>query len=202
MMKKNSIAIFDSGFGGLTAMRHIRALLPQENIIYFGDTARLPYGNKSPETLFNYCVENVSFLLEQQIKVLVIACHTACTTALERLKDKYPIPIIGIMEQGIEEVIHSTRTQKIAIIGTRTTIASNVYQQRIKEKLPSAEIHALACPLFLPWSKKAFAIIPSLHSLSKNTFPLCKIQTSIPFCSDAPIILYYNLSYAKNSAMQ
>src|SRR5580704_14660401 len=100
--KSYSIAIFDSGFGGLTVMRHIRALLPKENILYFGDTARLPYGNKSPETIFNYCVENVSFLLQQKIKILVIACHTACTTALARLKQRYSIPVIDIMEPGIE----------------------------------------------------------------------------------------------------
>jgi glutamate racemase len=190
-MKRNSIAIFDSGFGGLTAMRHIRALLPQENIIYFGDTARLPYGNKSPETLFNYCVENVSFLLEQQIKVLVIACHTACTTALGRLKDRYPIPIIGIMEQGIEEVVQSTRTQKIAIIGTRTTIASHVYQQCIREKLPSAEIHAIACPLFVPLVEEGFCDHPIAALIVKEYFsPLQNsgIDTLLLGCTHYPLL--------------
>ena len=149
-LKSYSIAIFDSGFGGLTAMRHIRTLLPKENILYFGDTARLPYGNKSPDTIFNYCVENVSFLLKQKIKILVIACHTACTTSLHRLKQHYSIPIVGIMEQGIEEVVRATRSQKIGIAGTRTTIASHVYQQHIQDLLPAAEIHAIACPLFVP----------------------------------------------------
>jgi glutamate racemase len=149
-LKSYSIAIFDSGFGGLTVMRHIRTLLPKENIHYFGDTARLPYGNKSPETIFNYCVENVSFLIQQKIKILVIACHTACTTALQRLKQHYPIPIIGVMEQGIEEVVRATRSQKIGIAGTRTTIASRVYQKHIQDLLPTAEIHAVACPLFVP----------------------------------------------------
>src|SRR5258708_39332219 len=95
-MSNSSIGIFDSGFGGLTVMKAIQALLPHENILYFGDTARLPYGTKSRETVLRYSIENTSFLIQQGIKALVVACHTACSFALEELQQKFDIPIIGV----------------------------------------------------------------------------------------------------------
>ncbi len=145
-----SIGIFDSGFGGLTVMKAIQSLLPHENIIYFGDTARLPYGTKSRETIQRYSLENASFLIQQGIKVLVVACHTACSFALEELQQKFEIPVIGVTTPMIEQVAQISKRGKIAILGTRGTIASGAYQNAIQKILPNAEISpncvSIACP--------------------------------------------------------
>ncbi len=156
MSKEQSIGIFDSGFGGLTAMRVLRQLLPQENIVYFGDTARLPYGNKSADTIIRYCLENASFLIDQQVKVLLIACHSACTAALDPLRSSFEIPILSISEPGISEVVKATRSNKIGILGTRATISSGVYQQQIQTALPHASIYSVACPMFVPLVEEGF----------------------------------------------
>jgi glutamate racemase len=191
-MKENSIGIFDSGFGGLTAMRHIRSLLPAENIIYFGDTARLPYGNKSPDTILRYSEENISFLIEKKIKILVIACHTACTAALDHLRKQFNIPIIGIMEQGIEEAVLSTRSQKIGVLGTRTTIASNVYQHRLKLHLPKAAVYGIACPLFVPLVEEGFNDHHIASLIVKEYLEPLKdkgIDTLLLGCTHYPLLL-------------
>src|SRR5271156_4382788 len=113
-----SIGVFDSGSGGLTVMRAIRELLPHENIIYFGDTAHLPYGNKSAETILRYSLESASFLERQGIKILVIACNTACSAALAQVRNASKIPVIGISEQGVEEVTRLLPEKKIGILAT------------------------------------------------------------------------------------
>lgn len=190
-MKKNSIGIFDSGFGGLTAMKQIRALLPNENILYFGDTARLPYGNKSAETIRGYCQENITFLLSQKIKVLVIACHTACTTALEHLKEICSIPMIGITENGIREVAKVTKTKQIAVVGTHRTITSGVYQQRIQETLPSAKVYGIACPLFVPLVEEGYIDHPITSLIIKEYLSVLKnnpIDTVLLGCTHYPLL--------------
>lgn len=135
-----SIGIFDSGFGGLTVMRAIRELMPYENIIYFGDTARLPYGSKSAETILRYSIENASFLATQGIKVLVIACNTSCSAALDQVRKTFDIPVIGITEQGVEEVSRLLPEGKVAILGTRATITSGVYQHQILSRCSALEL--------------------------------------------------------------
>jgi glutamate racemase len=151
-----SIGIFDSGFGGLSVMRAIRTVLPHENIIYFGDTARLPYGSKSRETILRYSIENSSFLIAQGIKVLVIACNTVCSAAFDELQRMFSIPLIGIIGSGVEETIRLTRGGQIAILGTRQTISSGVYQQQIGNILPHAQISAISCPLFVPLVEEGY----------------------------------------------
>jgi glutamate racemase len=151
-----SIGIFDSGFGGLTVLRAIRQLLPHENSIYFGDTARLPYGNKSAETILRYSLENTSFLLERGIKVLVIACHTACAIALEQIRATISIPVIGIIDTGVAELSRLTPGNKLAILGTKATIASGVYQHKIQQLLPQATLTAIACPFFVPLVEEGY----------------------------------------------
>jgi glutamate racemase len=190
-MSTNSIAVLDSGFGGLGTMRALCDLMPHENIIYFGDTAHLPYGDKDAESIIAFCTKNVAFLLEKKIKVLVIACHTACAAALEPLRKMFPIPIIAILEQGVEETIFCTRTQKIAIAGTRSTIASGAYQTRIRQHLPHAEIHAIACPLFVPIVEEGFSehpfaalIVSEYLSALKGT----QIDTLLLGCTHYPFL--------------
>jgi glutamate racemase len=160
-MKPNEIArlpigVFDSGVGGLTVFREIASHLPHEDLIYFGDTARLPYGSKSPEAIVRYSLECASFLLEQRIKLLIVACHTSSAHALEILQEKLPIPVIGVIQPGFELLMQSTRNQRIAILGTESTIASKVYQNLIQQHYPMACIFPIACPLFVPLAEEHF----------------------------------------------
>ena len=155
-LRFGSIGIFDSGFGGLTVMRAIRDLMPNENIIYFGDTARLPYGSKSADTILRYSLENASFLATQGIKVLVIACNTACTAALEQVRTASDIPVIGITEQGVEEVSRLWPDGKVAILGTRATITSGVYQHQILSRCNTLELFSISCPLFVPLVEEGY----------------------------------------------
>ena len=149
MTAAKSIGIFDSGFGGLTVMRALHKILPNEHLIYFGDTARAPYGNKSVETLLRYSKENAEFLKSLGIKILVVACNTACVAALNALRDDFPFPIVGISEQGAEEMCRLYKKDTIALLGTRATIASGIYQQNILKQFPKAQIQSIACPLFV-----------------------------------------------------
>jgi glutamate racemase len=149
MNSHSSIAIFDSGFGGLTVMKAIRDLLPFENIIYFGDTARVPYGTKSEETILRYSMEIATYLTSLDIKILVVACHTASCISLSILQGMFKIPVIGVVDPSVEKIIASTSEGKIAILGTRATVSSGLYQSMLQNKLPHADITAIACPLFV-----------------------------------------------------
>lgn len=159
-LRYGSIGIFDSGFGGLTVMRAIRELMPFENIVYFGDTARLPYGSKSSETILRYSLENAAFLKSQNIKVLVVACNTSCSAALEQVRSSSDIPVIGITEQGVEEVTRLFNSGKVAILGTRATITSNVFQQQILLRCNTLELYSISCPLFVPLVEEGYVEHP------------------------------------------
>lgn len=136
--------------GGLTVMREVADLLPNEHLIYLGDTARLPYGNKSPKTVVRFAEENAKFLCQQQIKLLMIACHTACSHAFELLKTSLPIPVIGVTQPGFQALANVSKTNCVAILGTSSTIASGVFQSLLQLNFPALEVHAIACPLFVP----------------------------------------------------
>ena len=125
-MNNLPIAVFDSGFGGLTVMRAIRELLPCENIVYFGDTAHLPYGNKSSSAIIRYTMEGVAALTKQPVKLLVIACHTASAFALKDVQSSLSVPVLGVIEPAIDSMKHLSKLKNIAILGTRATISSGV----------------------------------------------------------------------------
>jgi glutamate racemase len=144
------IGIFDSGVGGLTVMREIVRQLPEENILYLGDTARVPYGTRSPVTVMRYSVENTTFLISKGIKLLVVACNTSSSVSLDLLKEKFPVPVIGVVEPGARAAVAATRLKKIAVIGTETTIGSGSYEKAIKSIDSSIEVSGAACPLFVP----------------------------------------------------
>jgi glutamate racemase len=154
MTPNDPIGVFDSGIGGLTVFREISRLLPQENLIYLGDTARLPYGSKSPEAIMSYSLECASFLFNEKIKLLVVACHTASAHALDILQEEFPIPILGVVQSGFELLMETTETQRVAILGTSSTIASNIYQNLIRQHYPNAQIFPIACPLFVPLAEE------------------------------------------------
>ena len=187
-----SIGIFDSGFGGLTVMKAIQELLPHENILYFGDTARLPYGTKSRETILRYSIENATFLIEQGVKVLVVACHTACSFALEELKQKFEIPIIGVTTPMIEKIGELSAKGKIAILGTRGTIGSGTYPKAIKKILPAAELFPIACQLLVHLVEEGYLDHP-ITSLAINEYlqPLKgqEVDTLILGCTHFPLLI-------------
>jgi glutamate racemase len=148
--------MFDSGVGGLTVLREMMGLLPNEKMIYFGDTARIPYGEKSAEIIVRYSLENAIFLMEKKIKILVIACNTASAYALEKVQQIFNIPVIGVIKPAVERLVKVTKNQRVAVLGTRGTIHSGVYQKEIKEKLPHVDLKAIACPLFVPLVEERF----------------------------------------------
>ena len=149
-MNDQPIGVFDSGIGGLTVVRELMRQLPHESIVYFGDTARVPYGPKSPETVVRYSREITNFLKDQGVKAVVVACNTATAHALPTLKKEYDLPIIGVIEPGSRAAARATKSGNVGVIGTQGTINSGAYERAIAEELPSANIIARACPLFVP----------------------------------------------------
>jgi len=155
-MTWQAIGIFDSGVGGLTVLREIIRALPQEDTIYFGDTARVPYGTKSPETVSRYAHEITSFLVRRDIKLLVVACNTASAVALPSLKRSFPIPVVGVIEPGARRAAEVTRSGRIGVIGTAGTIRSSAYTRAIKRLKPEACVLTRACPLFVPLAEEGW----------------------------------------------
>ncbi|MGD0843256.1 MAG: glutamate racemase [Geobacteraceae bacterium] len=155
-MTWKSIGIFDSGVGGLTVLKEVVKALPQEDTIYLGDTARVPYGTKSPETVTRYALQVTSFLVQRDIKLLVVACNTASAVSLEALKDHFSIPIIGVIEPGARRAVSVTRTGKVGIIGTAATIQSSAYAKAIKRMNREIEVVTRACPLFVPLAEEGW----------------------------------------------
>lgn len=150
MNKHLAIGVFDSGMGGLTVLRALRRELPSESFIYLGDTARLPYGTKSRDTVKQYAVQMAQLLLQRQIKALVIACNTATTAALEYLQTSLPtMPVIGVVAPGAAAAVAATRNQRIAVLATETTIATHAYQDLIRQQLPNVTIHSRACSVLV-----------------------------------------------------
>jgi glutamate racemase len=188
-----SIGIFDSGFGGLTVMNAIMRALPNENIVYFGDTARLPYGNKSMATVLRYAKENADFLTGLGIKVLVVACNTACAAGLDELQTSCPIPVVGVIPSAIEEMLPHAKEGRVAILGTRSTIQSGVYQRQIKNHLPQAVIHAIPCPLFVPLVEEGYIEHPlTVAAIQEYLTPLKvkEIECLILGCTHYPLIAH------------
>lgn len=176
------IGIFDSGIGGLTVVREIIKRFPHVSLIYFGDTARLPYGEKDPETITKYAIENCSFLIEQGAKVIVVACHTASAIALERLREEFEIPIFGMIGPIILENV-----SRIAILATEATIQSGVYQEMIIRKNPEAQILPIACPQFVPMIENGIVDREVVH---QTLLPVidAQIETIFLGCTHYPIL--------------
>lgn len=150
MSSDHSIGVFDSGLGGLTVVSAIQKLLPDESIIYFGDTARVPYGNKSTDLIRGYSLEISDYLLNQNTKLLVVACNTASALALTTLKEHLDIPVIGVIEPGVRAALTATRNNRIGVIGTISTIQSNVYQKELRNRYEKISVFGQPCPLFVP----------------------------------------------------
>lgn len=146
----NPIGVFDSGIGGLTVARALIERLPLENIIYFGDTARVPYGVKSPETISRYATQITEFLLQQKVKVLIVACNTMAAVAYGAIKDLSSVPVLDVVDAGARSAVAETHNKYVGVIGTPATINSNAYVKAIKEYDPEITVFSQPCPLFVP----------------------------------------------------
>ncbi len=144
------VGVFDSGIGGLTVVKELIKILPYENIVYFGDTARVPYGIKSKETIIKFSLENTLFLLQQDVKMIVIACNTSSSLALPVIRRHFKIPIIGVIMPGAKEAVYATKNKKIGVIGTRATINSGAYEEEIKRLDSAVKVYSQSCPMFVP----------------------------------------------------
>lgn len=150
MSDSRPIGVFDSGIGGLTVVKALRDLLPDENIVYLGDTARVPYGPKSPETVQRYAVELAGMLMLKNAKALVVACNTVSSVALPLLTKKFPVPVIGVIEPGARAALQATRNRRIGVIGTRATIRSGAYENALRAVDNNVRVSSRACPLLVP----------------------------------------------------
>jgi glutamate racemase len=185
------IGVFDSGLGGLTVARELMRQLPDESLVYFGDTARVPYGPKSPGTVRRYSREVSAFLRDQGVKAIVIACNTATAHALASLRAELPIPIVGVVDPGATAAVQASPTKRIGVIGTAGTIRSGAYGRAIREKAPSAEITARACPLFVPFVEEGWIEHPSLRLVASEylaPFQGAKVDTLVLGCTHYPLL--------------
>lgn len=158
---EKAIGVFDSGIGGLTVVKRVIASLPNENIVYFGDTARVPYGSKSNSTVVEYSLQAAGFLMKKNVKMIVVACNTASSVALEALKESFNVPIVGVIEPGAKYALEKTKNFKIGVIGTHATINNKAYSKKIKMLAPKAEVYEKACPLFVPLAEEGWGNHPA-----------------------------------------
>jgi glutamate racemase len=185
------IGVFDSGMGGLTVAREMMNLLPNESIIYFGDTARVPYGPKSPDTVLRYSREITSYLRGEGIKALVIACNTATAHALPALRREFDFPIIGVIEPGARAAASATRTKRVGVIGTAGTIKSRAYEKEIRKLVPDVSLTAQACGLFVPLVEEGWLDTEPTRAIARNylaPFVTAEVDTLVLGCTHYPLI--------------
>jgi glutamate racemase len=199
-MKNRPIGIFDSGIGGLTVLREIDKLLPYEDIIYFGDTARVPYGNKSKSTVIKFSTQNLLFLLKKKVKLIIIACNTSTALALDYFKDTFSVPVIGVIEAGAKKAINVSRGNKIGIIATRSTVNSSSYKKEILKRNKLVKVYQKACPLFVPLVEEAILegpIVDSIIRMYLQEFKNKKIDTVVLGCTHYPLLKKAISAYLK-----
>ena len=190
-MNDKPIGIFDSGIGGLTVVREVSRQLPHENILYFGDTARVPYGSKSPKVVQLFARQDASFLYDKGVKSIIIACNTASAEAFDILQDDFDIPVIGVINPGARAASESTKNGKIGVIGTHGTISSGAYKKAIQDIDKSIEVTAAACPLFVPLVEEGWESKSTTRDIAREYLsPLIEggIDTLILGCTHYPIL--------------
>lgn len=188
---KKPIGIFDSGVGGLTVYKAIRAAFPEEDLVYFGDTARVPYGPKSRNTIIEYSVQNARFLLQKGIKVLIVACNTSSAVALPEIQSLTSIPIIGVIAPGAEMAARLTLNKRIGVIGTEGTVRSGAYSTAIQEIIPEAEVFSQACPLLVPLVEEGWLDHSATRSIVHEYLQGYKekdIDTLVLGCTHYPLL--------------
>lgn len=190
--KKNApIGVFDSGIGGLTVVREIMRQIPNEKIVYFGDTARVPYGSKSKETVTKFSEQIVRFLQTHDVKTIVVACNTASAYALDKLEEKIDIPIIGVVKPGAKVAAETTRNGRIGVIATEATVGSKIYSKYIQQLNPNVTMWGKACPLFVPLVEEGLLQDPVTDEIAKRYLSELidlDIDTLILGCTHYPLI--------------
>jgi len=185
------IGIFDSGIGGLTVVREMRRALPFEHLVYFGDTARVPYGNKSKTTVTKFSVQNAEFLLKHNVKLIVVACNTASSLSLNFLQRCFKVPLVGVIYPGAKKASRKTRNKRVGIIGTKATVNSSAYTSALRKLDPDIRVYSKACPLFVPlveegWHKGKIA--RQIAATYLNELLSRRIDTLILGCTHYPVL--------------
>jgi glutamate racemase len=188
---ERAIGVFDSGVGGLTVLRELRRRVPEEPLVYLGDTARVPYGTKSALTVLRYAHEAARFLLDQQVKLLVVACNTASAVALDDLAERYQVPVIGVIEPGARRALEVTRNGRVGVVGTEGTIRSGAYERALLSGRSDVVVHTAACPLFVPLAEEGWACHEVARLAAREYLaPLleAKIDTLVLGCTHYPLL--------------
>ncbi|WP_325099614.1 glutamate racemase [Luteolibacter yonseiensis] len=191
-MNSAPLGFFDSGVGGLTVVRAAQELLPAEDILYLGDTARLPYGSKSPETIRQFADEDVRFLISKGVKAIVVACNTATAHALPQLREQYRVPILGVIEPGVDAAVSCPNVERVGIIATRGTIGSHAYQHALALRKTGLIIHGQATPLLVPLIEENWIDHPATRQILKSyLYPLVEkgIDTLMLACTHYPLLI-------------
>lgn len=191
-MNNNPIGVFDSGIGGLTVAKEIIKLLPNESIIYLGDTARVPYGTRSKEVISKFAKELALFLLKRDIKILVVACNTISATCLEEIKKISPVPVIGVINETVKKAVGVTKNKRIGVIGTTGTIQSKAYENKIKKLDSSIEVFSIGCPLFVPLAEEGLHKHEATKLVAKDYLKHvieAGVDTLILGCTHYPLLL-------------
>lgn len=190
-MDNRPIGIFDSGVGGLTVAKEILKSLPNENIVYFGDTARVPYGDKSTEVVTKYSKQIVRFLLTKNVKAIITACNTVSSNSLEALRAEFDVPFVGVVEPGVKSAVSTTVNKKVGVIGTEATIRSNMYSRLIHEADSSIEVFSKPCPLFVPLAEEGWYdndVARLTAEIYLNELVRCGIDTLLLGCTHYPLL--------------
>lgn len=185
------IGVFDSGVGGLTVAREIMRQIPQERVVYFGDTARVPYGSKSKDTIIKYARQIIRFLQTKEVKAIVVACNTASAYALEEIKQEIDIPIIGVVKPGAKVAADTTKNGNVGVIGTEATINSKIYSQFLQIHNPKVKVIGKACPLFVPLVEEGLLKDPVTDEIANRYLKELKqseIDTLIMGCTHYPLL--------------
>lgn len=191
MSDKRPIGIFDSGVGGLTVAREVFKLLPQENVVYFGDVGRTPYGGRSKEIITNFTRQDLTFLLEQNVKFIICACNTVSAVALDEVQKDYRMEMIGVIEPGAKYAVEKTTSGRIGVIGTQATINSNSYARVIHRIDPKLKVFSLACPLFVPLVEEGYIDKDATHLIARDylqTMLDVDIDTLVLGCTHYPLL--------------
>ncbi|MDD5197145.1 MAG: glutamate racemase [Candidatus Omnitrophica bacterium] len=185
------IGVFDSGVGGLTVVKELLRQLPHEDIVYFGDTARVPYGIKSKETVIRFSIENILFLLKHEVKFICVACNTVSSFALPEIKNHFKIPIVGVITPGAREAVYATQNKRVGVIGTKGTIKSCAYENEIKQLDPRVKVAAVACPLFVPFVEEGWLngnVVKSVVKYYLKPLKKAGVDTLILGCTHYPLL--------------
>lgn len=185
------IGIFDSGVGGMTVARAVETLLPDFQIIYYGDLARTPYGSKSPEAIIRYSIENTRFLLEHGAKVIIVACNSAASVASDILRHEFTVPIFEVISPAVKRAVAETENGNIGVIGTRATIRSGIYDKKIRELIPQFRVYSQACPLLVPLVEEGWLETRETKMILRkylNPLKQKQIDTLVLGCTHYPLL--------------